>query len=72
MTDMTFETAAPTLTPAQADRLEAVRLEIERLNAAVREAVQAGLAVELARASRHHSPAGCWGDQLRPVVARCR
>lgn len=72
MQDLTFKTDAPMLSPEQADRLWAVRDQLDRLNVVVRDAVQAGLSVELQRTSRHHSGGGCWGDQMQPVVARCR
>lgn len=72
MQDLTFDADAPILSPAQADRYEEVREQLSRLNAAVRDAVQAGLSVEIQRASRHHSGCGCWGDQMAPVLTRCQ
>jgi len=53
------------------DRMEAVSHQIDRLNAAIREAVDAGLSVELHRAERHHCGQGCWGDIMRPVIVKC-
>ncbi|NAZ38129.1 hypothetical protein [Rubellimicrobium sp. CFH 75288] len=59
------------LTAHQARRLDAVREAAAQLNAAIRDAVDAGLAVELTRAARHHSGQGCWGDQMRAMVVKC-
>jgi hypothetical protein len=42
------------------DITEAVR----RVNEAVRQAVEAGVSVELMRASRCHDGCGNWGDQM--------
>jgi hypothetical protein len=58
------------LTDAQAAAMTKVAQMIGHLNAAVAAAVDAGLTVELMRASRHHSDARAWGDQLKPMVAR--
>ena len=73
MFDMTSHTLDGTLalSDAQMDRIEAVSKEIERLNAAIRDAVDAGLSVELQRAERHHCGHGCWGDLMRPVIVKC-
>ncbi len=73
MFDMTSHTLDGTLalTDAQMDRIEAVSEQLDRLNAAIREAVDAGLSVELQRAERHHCGAGCWGDIMRPVIVKC-
>jgi hypothetical protein len=46
-----------------------VTTQIERLNAAVREAVNTGLSIELQRVSRHHDEAGAWGDIMKPALA---
>jgi hypothetical protein len=73
MFDMTSHTLDGTLalTDAQMDRIEAVSQQIEFLNAAIREAVNAGLSVELQRAERHHCGGGCWGDLMKPVIVKC-
>jgi hypothetical protein len=73
MFDMTSHTLddGVALTEAQMDRIETVAQRIEELNAAVREAVNAGLSVELHRAERHHCGSGCWGDVMRPVIVKC-
>jgi hypothetical protein len=41
---------------------------IHRLNYAISRAVEAGMTIEVIRASRHHDARGHWGDQLVPVV----
>lgn len=41
---------------------------VHHLNFAVTRAVDAGLSVELVRASRHHDGSGNWGDQMVPLV----
>jgi hypothetical protein len=68
MFDMTSDHA---LSDAQMDRIEDVVAQLERLNAAVRAAVEAGLSVELHRSERHHCGSGCWGDVMRPVIVKC-
>lgn len=60
------------LTAPQRDRLEAVAAELDRLNETIRQAVNAGLSVELHRSERYHCGGGCWGDMMRPVVVKCR
>ena len=60
------------LTDAQMDCIEAVAAELERLNAVIRAAVDAGLSVELHRSERYHCGGGCWGDMMRPVVVKCQ
>lgn len=45
-----------------------IAVEIHRLNNAVVQAVEAGMTVELVRASRHHCGAGNWGDMMVPVI----
>lgn len=42
--------------------------QLQRLNGAIIEAVEAGATIELLRGSRHHTGTGRWGDQMRPVV----
>lgn len=41
---------------------------IHRLNYAISRAVEAGMTIEVIRASRYHDARGHWGDQLVPVV----
>lgn len=41
---------------------------LHRLNETVIEAVNAGMSVELIRASRYHNEQGDWGDMLVPVI----
>ncbi len=73
MFDMTSHTLDDglALTEAQMERIEEVAQRIEELNAAVREAVNAGLSVELNRSERHHCGGGCWGDLMKPVIVKC-
>lgn len=40
---------------------------IHRANESVRQAVEAGISVELVRSSRHHDGCGNWGDQIAPA-----
>jgi class 3 adenylate cyclase len=56
------------LTPELRDALEMVEHTIEDLNAALRQAVQAGATIELRRRARIHSGDGCWVDQMAPLV----
>ncbi|PRY93785.1 hypothetical protein BCF33_2670 [Hasllibacter halocynthiae] len=44
--------------------------DLHRLNHAVTQAVEAGVTIELVRASRHHGGNGNWGDMMVPVVVR--
>lgn len=56
-----------------AEQDTAIRLlasSLHRLNQAVERAVEAGITVELIRASRHHDARGNWGDQLVPMIRR--
>lgn len=41
---------------------------VQRVNEAVKRAVESGVTVELVRASRHHDGCGHWGDQMKPAV----
>ena len=50
------------------DALQTVEDSIEELNAALRQAVEAGATVELRRRGRVHSGDGCWADQMAPLV----
>lgn len=59
------------LSPRQTAAIQTVADELARLNAAIREAVNAGLSVELSRSERYHCGSGCWGDVMRPVIVRC-
>lgn len=70
MTPDAFE-GTDTLSDRQRAGMEAVARELVRLNAAIREAVDSGLSVELHRSERYHCGGGCWGDMMRPVIVRC-
>ncbi|TNC74870.1 hypothetical protein [Rubellimicrobium roseum] len=59
------------LSERQTAHMEAVAEQLGRLNAAIREAVDAGLAVELHRSERYHCGGGCWGDMMKPVIVKC-
>jgi hypothetical protein len=48
--------------------LRAVETQAKVLNAAIARAVDAGLIVEVSRASRYHNAQATWGDQIAPVV----
>lgn len=48
--------------------LQTVENSIEKLNAALRHAVEAGATIELRRRGRVHSGDGCWADQMAPLV----
>ncbi len=63
MTDMT-----QTLDPQQTAAVDELRTQITRMNDAVKRAVDSGLTIEITRASRHHSPQYCWGDQMSPKI----
>jgi hypothetical protein len=57
-----------TLTEELRDALQSVEDSIEELNAALRQAVEAGATIELRRRSRVHSGDGCWADQMATLV----
>jgi hypothetical protein len=44
--------------------------QIEKLNASMRRAVDAGMTIELRRSSRHHQEDGYWGDIIAPAVVK--
>ena len=73
MFDMTSHTLESdlALSDTQMDRIEAVAEQLDRLNAAIREAVDSGLSVELHRSERYHCGSGCWGDMMKPVIVKC-
>jgi hypothetical protein len=56
------------LAPNQQDCLEAVMAQAKALNAAIAKAVDAGLIIEVGRASRYHTEQANWGDQIAPMV----
>ena len=74
MFDMTLDAfdGSIALTDRQRARIEAVAAQLEYLNGAIREAVDAGLSVELHRSERYHCGGGCWGDMMKPVVVKCQ
>ena len=56
------------LSGALRDALQSVEDSIEELNAALRQAVEAGATIELRRRGRVHSGDGCWADQMATLV----
>jgi hypothetical protein len=50
------------------EALQSVEDSIEELNAALRQAVEAGATIELRRRGRVHSGDGCWADQMATLV----
>ncbi|HEX3653207.1 MAG TPA: hypothetical protein VHU18_10330 [Rhizomicrobium sp.] len=50
------------------DALQGVEDSIEELNAALRQAMEAGATIELRRRGRVHSGDGCWADQMATLV----
>jgi hypothetical protein len=61
----------PVLSDRQREAMQAVAAELDRLNAAIRQAVDAGVAIELQRSERYHCGQGCWGDVMKPVIVKC-
>ena len=55
---------------AQNHALRILADSLHRLNRAITQAVDAGITVELMRASRYHANGGIWGDQMIPIVHR--
>jgi hypothetical protein len=58
------------LSVLQASTFQALAKQAEILNIAMREAVEAGLSIELQRMSRHHRDGGFWGDILAPTIVK--
>ena len=54
----------------QAGVVENLTNDLHRLNQTVRQAVEAGVSVELVRSARHHGGSGNWGDLMVPVINR--
>jgi 3-oxoacyl-[acyl-carrier-protein] synthase III len=55
------------------EQTAAVRIlanELHRVNTAMMQCVEAGLAVELQRVARHHDGTGYWGDMMIPIVMK--
>lgn len=65
-----FDSTDLALSDRQMTAIEAVAEELDRLHAAIRGAVDAGLSVELRRSERYHCGQGCWGDVMRPVIVK--
>lgn len=51
------------------EALDRVSDQLQRLNQAIKVAVEAGATIELSRRSRYHCGSGHWGDQMSPVVS---
>jgi hypothetical protein len=58
------------LSDRQVSSFQALARQAENLNIAMREAVEAGLSIELQRMSRHHRDGGYWGDILQPTIVK--
>ncbi|GHC55464.1 hypothetical protein [Neogemmobacter tilapiae] len=65
-------TASQQMNIEQIHALGMVQARMESLNTAIREAVEAGVSVQLERASRYHCGKGGWGDVMAPVVVKVR
>ena len=59
-----------TFSPEQDSDLRIITNNLHRLNYSIVQAVQAGLTVEIKRASRFHGGAGKWGDQIYLAVTK--
>ncbi len=59
-----------TFSDSQDSALRMVANSLHRMNEAIVQAVDAGLTVELMRASRYHAGTGNWGDQMVPIIER--
>jgi hypothetical protein len=64
------QVSAADLSDHQNACLTSLTSQIEQLNATMREAVDAGLSVELQRSSRHHQAGGYWGDIISPNLVK--
>jgi len=64
------EALSTEMNESQRSAIRMVANDLHRLNAAVMQAVEAGLSVELQRTARHHSEGGYWGDLLVPIVVK--
>ena len=61
---------ATTMNEKQRHALTTLANDLHRLNNSVISAVEAGLSVELQRASRHHAGGGFWGDLMIPIIVK--
>lgn len=66
------EAYATTMNDEQKAAIRAIAHDLDRLNDAVKAAVEAGLSVELQRSARHHHDQGYWGDLMTPRVVKQR
>jgi hypothetical protein len=58
------------MTEHQQSSLEAVAINLAKLNQSIKEAVASGLSIEIQRAARHHAGGGYWGDIMVPCVVK--
>lgn len=58
------------LSTRQQDAMRALAGQVEALNAAMRDAVGAGVSVEMRRGARFHCGSGHWGDEMMPVIVK--
>lgn len=56
--------------PPQTDAMRRLAESLKQTNAAIKDAVDAGVTVELVRASRCHDGRGHWGDQMMPDIRK--
>lgn len=66
------EAFATSMNDEQKSAIRLLAHDLDRLNHAVKAAVDAGLSIELQRSSRHHHDAGYWGDLMTPRVVKQR
>ncbi len=58
------------LNDRQSSCMSALASQIDALNETMRNAVEAGLSIELRRTSRHHQDGGYWGDIIASNVIK--
>ena len=62
--------ALSTFDASQTEAIDELTVHVRRMNEAIKRAVDAGLIIEMTRASRLHSPEHvCWGDQMSPKIS---
>jgi hypothetical protein len=52
------------------DILYQLNLAVSAMNEAISSAVDAGITIEMVRASRYHDGRGNWGDLMRPTIPK--
>ncbi len=64
------EEASTSMSSEQESAIRILANELHRVNEAVMNCVNHGLAIELQRVKRFHSGDGCWGDMIVPIVVK--